>query len=383
MPDSQVLIPATLASALVFGMVPALLAGLRVHWARHLGIEEKRAGALAAAFHLALVPMMLVGGVALDKWGAVEGIIVGSVLLALGLAALAVSRSIVQALAPIFLVGGAGACLGIGGCILMPQAFFPGNPLAAACFGTLFMALGALLTPPLAEKAIGRWGLQKTLLGLALVALLPGVIASLTPWGETSRGAAPWSRGFDSPYLWLAALAALLYTPLENRLAAWSTRYLTHMGHHPNLASVLTTCFWLSFLISRLGAAILSAQGLVLEDPEPWIVFLLALGTAIVLGNMAGMVTPRSAGVGMILVGAGLGPIFPALLGLLLRLLSKTPGTACGVLFACATLGGMVLPALLGDRGPAAAPEKALHMPLVLALFLAGTALIVGLLLGV
>src|SRR5262249_17872148 len=123
MPDSQVLIPATLASALIFGMVPALLAGVRVHWARQLGIEEKRAGALAAALHLTLVPMMLGGGVALDKWGAAQGLVAGSVLLALGLAALAVSRSLAQALAPIFLIGGAGACLGIGSFILMPRAF--------------------------------------------------------------------------------------------------------------------------------------------------------------------------------------------------------------------------------------------------------------------
>jgi hypothetical protein len=294
-----------------------------------------------------------------------------------------VSRSLAQALAPIFLIGGAGACLGIGSFILMPRAFFPGSPVAATNFGTLFMAGGALLTPPLAAKAIGRWGLQKTLLSLALIALVPGMIATLTPWEEKVPGAGAAGWGLDSPLLWLAALAVLLYTPLENRLAAWCTPYLTHMGHQPNLASVLTTCFWLSFLLARLGTSLLAAQGFVIEDPEPWIVFLLALGVAIVLGNMAGNVTPRSAGLGMVLAGAGLGPIFPTLLGLVIRLFPDTPGAACGVLFAFATLGGMVLPALLGDREPAANPEKALRMPLVLSLFLAGIALIIGLLRGV
>jgi fucose permease len=182
MANPQGLIPATLASALVFGMVPALLARVRVHWANHLGIAQPRAGALAVAFPLALVPMMLVGGVALDKWGAAGGIVVGSVLLALGLAALGVSRTVPQAVAPVLLIGGGAACLGIGSCILMPQALLPDNPLAAANFGTLGFAVGALLTSPLVDKMVGRWGLQKALLGLALAALLPGVIAAFTPW---------------------------------------------------------------------------------------------------------------------------------------------------------------------------------------------------------
>jgi fucose permease len=382
MANPQALIPATLASAFVFGMVPTLLTRARLPWARHLGITEQRAQALTVAGALALVPMMLVGGVALDKWGPTGGIVVGSVLLALGLAALAVSRTVGQALAPVLLIGGGGACLGIGSCILMPMALFPGNPLAAANFGTLGFALGALLTGSLVDKMIDRWGVQKALLGLALTALLPGVILTCTPWSEPHQAPAGLGQSLGGPLLWLTTVAVLLYSPLEARLAAWSTRYLTAMGHRPNLAVVLTTGFWLSFLASRLVAGFLTAPELLLKYPEPWIVFTLALGIAIVLGNVAGTLTPRSAGVGMILVGAGLGPIFPTLLGLVLAQLPQAPGSACGVLFAAATLGGLVLPALRGEVGQSADASKALRYQMLLALALGGVALAIALVLA-
>src|SRR5207247_920844 len=150
----------------------ALLASFQGPLLRQLGGRENRSLGLLTLLYFVLVPMSLVSGLVVDQWGVQENLIVGALVLALGLAVVAGSQTRLRAGTGILLMGTGGACLATGSCVLMPQAFFSNDPLAATFLGTLFLSLGALAAPLLAERLVPRYGVRQSLLGIALVPLL-------------------------------------------------------------------------------------------------------------------------------------------------------------------------------------------------------------------
>jgi hypothetical protein len=379
MPAIHDLIPAVIICSFVYGAIPTILGLTRAGLGQRLGMSPAGASRLVALANLSTVPFLLVIGMTVGRLGALECLIAGSVVLGLGFLALAVSRTIGQVVAAVVLIGAAGAALGIGSLVLMPQAFFPGQPAAAINVGALFWTLGALLTPAWLAGSLRKWGLRQSLLAAALFSLLPGLTVALTALPSNRPMPEKLGPALDAPSLWLAALVLFLFVPLEMALRAWSTRYLTEAGHQPRLASALTVGFWLSFLLARLATALLLGQDrLLITDVEPWVIFGLAIATAVILGNMAGTDSPRGASIGLILVGASLGPVLPTLLGLVYRAFPAGRGLAVGLVWAVGSLGGVLLPPLLGISGQKPAPE-ALRFPIVLALLVAASALVLAL----
>jgi MFS family permease len=375
MNGANLLIPATISGGLMAGMILALPRAIQAPFARRLGKEETATGALQLLLNLLLIPLLLAAGFSLDHWGVQEVIITGSLLVALGTTFLAGSRSIAQAGMALVPAGAGAACLITGSCVLMPRAF-PKDLLAATYSGTVFLILGVLLMPVFADRLVRRFGLRHSLLVIALAALLPGLLAAFLP-NRIQPETPHQDRALDSPALWLTGLVLLCYVPLVILLASRTQRYLVQVGHRPGLASVLAGCFWLSFLTSRVGGAVLFAHvDLIPKDPEPWIILLLAVALGIGLGNMAGSDNPRGAGVGLLLAGVCLGPILPTALGLVFRLFPDEKGMACGVVGALGTLGGLAA-TWTGSGSREAGPEKnLLRGPLVLTLFLAVAALV-------
>src|SRR5205085_8561684 len=97
MANSTLFLATTVTSALTAGVLPQLVGALKQPLAQRLGVDEKRARGLTASAALALVVMMLVGGLLIDKWG-VRGILTaGCFLAALGLSFLSLSRSFLPA----------------------------------------------------------------------------------------------------------------------------------------------------------------------------------------------------------------------------------------------------------------------------------------------
>ena len=93
MDGTPLLLTTTVTGAFVVGMLLALLGSIKLPLAQRLGIDETRVGLLLSALTLALIPMMLVSGLLIDKWGA-EGVLTGGCLLAaVGIGCLEWSRS--------------------------------------------------------------------------------------------------------------------------------------------------------------------------------------------------------------------------------------------------------------------------------------------------
>src|SRR5207248_3430839 len=97
---------------------------------------------------------------------------------------------------------------------------------------------------------------------------------------------------------------------------------------------------------------------------------------AVALGNMVGARSRMSAAIGLLLVGAFLGPIFPTLVGILLGKFESARGAAYGAMFSLGAAGNLFLPPLIGVYGRRSSLQRAMRIPMGLALALAAAALV-------
>jgi fucose permease len=371
----------TIASAFVFGMVLALLGSIKLPLAERLLLGEERVAGLLSALNLALIPMMLVSGILVDELGVKGVLLVGAIVTAFGIFLLALSRTYVGSLGAILLAGTGGSCLSTASSVLMIRAFFPDNPAASVNMGNVFFGLGALATPTLVEWLIRTLGFRRALSLLALVCLTPAALAVFTP-GESFN--VPGERGdlwavLSNPVLWMVGLAFWLYGPLEGSLGTWATTYLTEVGYKERRAALFLSGFWLTFLAARLVTALLQ-QANRMPIADAWLIVFLALGAAVLLGNMAGATMRGRAGLGLLLVGVTFGPIFPTLVGILFgHFEPRQHGTAFGAMFAIGATGSLVVPPLIGAYARRTSVRDAMRIPMVTALALALVTLVLGL----
>ncbi len=374
---------ATCSAAFVFGMLLALLGGLKLKLAERLQIGEGRIGGLLAALNLALIPMMLLSGLLIDLLGVRVVLVAGALLAAVAVFSLALRTSYVAALVCVLALGAAAACLSTASVVLMPYAFGfdPRRDLAASVnLGFVFVALGALITPTLTDLLLRTLDFRKTLALLALVCLVPAVVALLyrPPEGEVVEKANLLEVLVTMQVL-LPAVAFLFYAPLEFAISTWGSTYLTvDQGYREGRAAWLMSFFWLAFVIGRVLMTVLFHH----ERLEPswalWGIFVLALIAAALMGNLAGAGKPRSAASGLILLGLALGPIFPTLVAVALQAAPSARGTAYGAMFAIGSLGSAALAPILGilARGKVMRALRVLA-PLALLLVVVALAMVV------
>ena len=373
----------TIAGAFVFGVILVLLESLRPVLVKRLGISEARVDWLLSMFNLSLIPMMLISGVLIDKVSLQGIFVVGAVVTAMGLFMLSRSEIAVGALGAVLLAGAGGACLSTASTVLMQKAFFENNEAASQNLGNVFFGLGALLTPVVAAWLIERAGYRRGLGILAMVCLLPALLAAVTVRSAFFIEDRSGHLGdvFADPVLWLTGLIFFLYAPLEGSIGTWATRYLEDRGVRERPAVGLLTGFWLTFLAARLVAALLleyrpihHAAGLA------WLIVILAVAAAVALGNMAGARSRFSGALGLLLVGAFFGPIFPTLVALLLEHpgFTNVRGTAYGAMFALGATGNLFLPPLFGTYARRTTVQQAMRIPMVWAIALALVTLFLG-----
>jgi fucose permease len=355
-------------------MVLALLGSIKLPLAKRLTLDETRVGGLVSALFLAIIPMMLLSGLLVDRLGVKWVLVSGSALTAVALSLLALSQSYSGALGAILLAGAGWSCVSSSCTVLMPAAFYPSDPAASLNLGNAFFGLGALVTPLLADLLVRRIGFKWTLGVLAMFCLLPAVAGTVPEFPKGPPGG-DLSAVVQSPILWLAALGLFLYVPLEGVVSTWATTYLTELGVRERRAAVLLSGFWCLFLAARLLASFLHVP----PSADPWVVVGLALLAAVVLGNMTGSPGKGGATWGLLLLGAFFGPIFPTLVAIVLKRFSENQGTAYGTMFALGATGSLILPPVIGAYARRRTVQKALGLATVVALLLAAAALVLGL----
>jgi fucose permease len=377
MPASQGLIITTISGALLVGLVLPLLGSLRRPLARHLGRDERQTRGLWLVFAVTLLPLMLVAGLLVDRWGPRDGLILGSLATAVALAALSLSRTYGRALASAALLAAALAVLHTATAVLLPAAFVaPGRPTTSTNLGYLFVGVSTLAMSAVLPLLERRLGLREGLLILALVSLVPAAAAGFTPAGDfpAPERTAETAAVVSDPWLWLAGLVLFLYYPLENVLTAWAPAYLAEVGRTPRSIPVGLAGYWIAFLSTRFLTALAPAELV------PWLTLLLMLLAAATVGNLSGSYRPVAGTTGVWVLGACLGPIFPSLVGLVFQRFPEHQALAFGLLLALGGSGGLVLQPALEHYARGHPVRFTMRLVMLVALVLAAPALVLCLL---
>jgi fucose permease len=341
MPGSQGLLVTAICAAFAVGVILPLPVTLRLSLARHVGGNETRT-TLRLVFLLTLVPMYLVSGFLVDHWGLQEGLVMGALGTAVGLASLGLSREPRAALGAMALVGAGLALLHTALAALLPAAF-AARPTTAASLGYLVVALGSLLSSQLLPYLEKSMSLRQGLLVLALVLLVPAGAAGFTPAHHfpLPQAAANMPELLADPRVWLAGLVLFLYYPLESLLLSWAPAYLAELGLSPRGAATVLAGYWAAFLATRWLLAIVP------ETLVPWLLLTLVVAVAVTLGNLSGSYRPTGGMWGLWTVGASLGPIFPSLIGLVFGMFPEHLALAFGIALAVGSCSGLLLEPVL------------------------------------
>lgn len=379
MPHIPALTVLTVTSALLVGLVLALLGNLKLALARRPEQTRRSIGRYLTLLNLLLVPLILLAGVLVDLVGVRAMLVTSSVLLALAFISLSAPSTFGRTLFATGVAALGASILWVATIVLMPSGLFGPQELAASGqFGLVLMAMGALLTPPLFDLLQHGIGLRRTMALLALMLLMPAFLAFVPRPEEFPLDS---SKSFlteplGDPAVWMAALVFFVYAPLEAFVSVWTTTYLTALGKQDRQSWWLAG-FWMSLLLSRILFGYVQhviQQVAPLGNPyESWFLVLSAILAAVVLGNMAGTVRPEKAFWGLVMLGFALGPVFPILVGLLFQNahVEKALGTTFALLHAAGSVGSLLLSPLVNLSASARTIQVALRIPLFIAFTLA------------
>ncbi len=322
---------------------------------------------------------MLAAGFLIDAIGVRVILVGGSLITSAAVGSLGLRRTFGRAFGSLLLAGLGSAGLSTAAILLMPHAFFGADRLASASIdlGCVFMALGALITPVLSDVLIRLMEFRRAAVVLAVLCLAPALLAILGgPLPEAPRQAVDFGKLLSNADLWLIGLLFLFYAPLEASLSVWATTYLTDLGQESGGAVWGLSMFWAAFVASRLLAAV-ALHAAAKSYLDVWMLIGAGGLAAIMLGNLIGTGNKTAARFSLVALGFVLGPVFPALVGLLFRIEPRPPtGTAYGLVFALGSLGSLVLAPLVGARARRSSIQGALYVPLLLALGLSAVALV-------
>lgn len=382
----------TISGTLLWGMALALLGSLKLALARRVQLHQGPTGALHTLFNLMLVPLTLLAGLLVDRLGIVPLLITGSVLVSVSLFALTTHLTPGRGFALLLAAGFGVAASSTATLLLMPTALFGSGATSASLeLGLVFVALGALITPPLTDILLDRFGLRRCLGLLAVLALVPGFLAAAVPHDQLpASGATAETALLGQGSFWLAALLFFLYAPLEATLAACSAglalvagkRRATGQPAAVERPAAAVGWFWLAFVASRLGLAWLQSRKVLGEEYDAWLLVLLGVLGTVLIGNLAGSASHGRTRIGLLMLGLVLGPLMPTALSLVFHYVAPAePGTAYGALFAAGSCGSFLFSPLVGVE--AGRPALAsLRLSLLISLLLTATMLVFCLVVG-
>lgn len=222
----------------------------------------------------------------------------------------------------------------------------------------LFFAIGALLSPLLIASVVyltGTFGAGYWLLALLLLPVALRFVSLPNPTPLVSRQ----DVVSVTPHLVLLLLVVaffLLDAGGEQAFGGWIYTYAVKAGlANETTAALVNAAYWGAFTVSRVVAIPIAlrvrSRFIILAD------LILAVGGLIAL--FAFSASPLALWLGTILFGFGIASAFPTMITFAGRHMTIT-GTITGWFFVGASLGGMILPALISQAFEPVGPTSVL-----------------------
>lgn len=367
---------ALFAASLLIGLLPTLLDGIKRPMRERLNLNDANTEWPSRWFYFSWLPGMPLAGGALDEWprNTKEFFFFALVALILGIAWLALARSLWALVVNALLLGLAYSVVTVAAVQLMTTAFFPRpNLFAALQVGFIAVGLGALIGPWIVH-AIERWsGYRQGLLYLSVALIAPAALIALCDrehfYAVPLRIVVGWDDILTHAHLALIVGVILVFFAIENCLEFWPESYLKELGYQGRGVHVAMTVFWLAFIAMRGVAAWwlyhhpTHAVGMAL---------LLVILASLVIGNLVSGYEIGSGSFGFWLLGACYGPLLPLTLGIALNLYDQPiPASAQGALLALSGLDTLLVRPMMGAFAKDRPARRVMRVPTVLAMMLA------------
>ena len=204
----------------------------------------------------------------------------------------------------------------------------------------LTWSIGACVGPWLALNGTCRFGQSLVLFAIAAFFLLCGPLALVyAPVLDTSAVARSTSYGRQSSFSLILLTMVALSTGIEAATGGWLAIFSQRFGNALDATIGAVTCFWCGIFVSRLAQSyqrfsVVFSRHLVVLGPA-----LMSLGLCVILFARYG----SEISVGALLLGLGVGPMYPLLLASVLQRGEK--GNAVFIVAGC---GSSLFPLVIG-----------------------------------
>ncbi len=340
-----------IASLFVLGLLNGALGPLLPQLSRRVGAPVEALGAMFTALFLGALALQLAGGWLNERVGLRAMVVAGTALLAVAVLGLTLSPTLPTLLACALLAGAGQGMLDASTNVLVPAVYGDRSVSAVNLLHFAFGA-GAVLSPVMTSLADAAWGSPMPILWVATALGVANALAT-SRWAMDPRvarahdqpGAVARPALYARPVLWGLSLVLFLGVGVEMGVGGWTTVYAgrtTALG--AGAVATLVSGYWLALMTGRLlGAAVgvrLTSRSLAV----------LAIG-ATCLGSAVLVLGSGSVGwtvAGTLVVGLGVGPIFPTVVVLGTETFPTSPSRAVSAIIAVSSMGGMLLPPLQG-----------------------------------
>jgi FHS family Na+ dependent glucose MFS transporter 1 len=316
--------------------------------ADHAGVSLAQISFVFTANNLGYLVGSAGGGRLFDRFKGHRLMALALILMVLSAALVPMVRSFSLLLAALFVLGLGMGLVDVGGNVNLLWVFQSrvGPYMNALHFS---FGLGALIAPILLNKMLAISGGTLTWPFWSLsVLFIPGLVGLvLLPSHQNPEADSAAGEGYK-PDTWLVVLIItlfFLYLGVENGFGGWIYTYATELGiAGETAASYMNSLFWAALTLGRLIAVVLARK------VRPYVMLIgnfslaiVTLGLILIWPDQPIMIWLGSAGLGL-----ACSSIFPTLLALSETRL-KITGAVTGLFFLGSSLGGTLVPMLLGQ----------------------------------
>ncbi len=352
------------------GMCFSLLGSISVKLMPRLGIDKGKFGSLISAFMFTCLLASLVVGVVTDKVGYRPVALFGFVLTAVCIFSIAHSHTYEGTLLSCLLLGLGAMALNTAGNTLIPVVLFDGeNPAAASNFGNVFFGLGLFLTPLLVSFFFRRTTYEKTISILAIIMLLPALLAGFATYPVSQAGFAI-SDAFallSNPAVIIAALMLFCYISLEMSFSSWLPSFgkevIEKTGTRGDVADASAQQMLSVFAIAMMAGRLIASQIPAITEYGSWFVAGAAVISVMIILAMTLCESISLAWILAALAGFAFAPCFPTTVGITFAKFEPAVyGSVFGIIFAVGLLGAVIIPKAIGNMATGSSVQKGFRL---------------------
>jgi FHS family glucose/mannose:H+ symporter-like MFS transporter len=353
------------AAMFVFGIVMALVGAVLPVISQQIRFDLAQAGNLFLVMNCCMLASMLGLGVVTDRIGHKPVLIGGALCVSAALAVLVQTRTYGTLLASVALLGaGGGALNGASNTLIADLHTEPRRKAAALNLLGVFFGFGALFLPFTVGALLDAIGLRPILWIAVVLSVVPAAVFLVPafPPAKQKSGMPPGAVAKLARNPVVLTIAILLFFESGNEfiLGGYVSTYLVReAGISVSAASYVLAGYWAALMLTRVVSSrlLLRMKGATL----------VTLSAAVVMAAVALLIggpTAAIRGLGAVLAGAGCAAIYPTMLGEAGSRFAEYSGTAFGIIFAIAMIGGITMPWAAGQIASAYGLRAALALPL-------------------